>query len=189
VRTRHEIVTQTNVGGRSTFQNAGATRRSGLELAWSKALRESVSVQAALTLLDARYSEDFATCTATPCAAPNQTVRDGNRLPGTARQSLFAALAWAPPEGWRAALEARLLSRVYVNDLNSDAAPSYAIASASAGYLLRAQRWRVNAFVRGDNLFARQYAGSVIVNEGNGRFFEPAPGRTWLAGLSATLGF
>jgi iron complex outermembrane receptor protein len=189
VRTRHEIVTQTNVGGRSTFQNAGATRRSGLELAWSKALRETLSAQAALTLLDARYSEDFATCTATPCAAPNQTVRAGNRLPGTARQSLFAALAWAPPEGWRAALEARLLSRVYVNDLNSDAAASYAIAGASAGYLLRSARWRVNVFMRGDNLFGRKYAGSVIVNEGNGRFFEPAPGRTWLAGLSATLVF
>ncbi|HEV8312258.1 MAG TPA: TonB-dependent receptor [Burkholderiaceae bacterium] len=189
VRTRHEIVTQTNVGGRSTFQNAGATRRSGLELAWSKALRESLTAQAALTLLDARYSEDFATCTATPCAAPNQTVSAGNRLPGTARQSLFAALAWAPPEGWRAALEARLLSRVYVNDLNSDAAASYAIAGASAGYLLRSARWRVNVFMRGDNLFGRKYAGSVIVNEGNGRFFEPAPGRTWLAGLSATLVF
>ena len=113
----------------------------------------------------------------------------GNRLPGTARQSLFAALAWAAPQGWRAALEARYLSRVYVNDLNSDAAPGYAIASATAGYLLRTERWRLSAFVRGDNLFDRRYVGSVIVNEGNSRFFEPAPGRTWLAGFSATLAF
>jgi len=29
----------------------------------------------------------------------------------------------------------------------------------------------------------------VIVNEGNGRYFEPAPGRTWLAGVSGTLRF
>jgi iron complex outermembrane receptor protein len=43
--------------------------------------------------------------------------------------------------------------------------------------------------VRGDNLFARRYAGSVIVNEGNSRFFEPAPGRTWLASASATIRF
>ena len=31
--------------------------------------------------------------------------------------------------------------------------------------------------------------GSVIVNDGNGRFFEPAPGRTWLASASATYRF
>lgn len=41
--------------------------------------------------------------------------------------------------------------------------------------------------MRGDNLFGRRFAGSV--NEGNARFFEPAPGRTWLAGLSATVKF
>jgi iron complex outermembrane receptor protein len=29
----------------------------------------------------------------------------------------------------------------------------------------------------------------VIVNEGNSRFFEPAPGRTWLAGVSASMKF
>ena len=40
-----------------------------------------------------------------------------------------------------------------------------------------------------DNVADKRYAGSVIVNEGNSRFFEPAPGRTWLAGTSATLRF
>ena len=47
----------------------------------------------------------------------------------------------------------------------------------------------MNSFLRVDNLLARNYAGPVIVNEGNGRFFEPAPGRTWLVGASATLAF
>jgi len=34
-----------------------------------------------------------------------------------------------------------------------------------------------------DNLFDRRYAGSVIVNDSNGRFFEPAPGRTYFVGV------
>jgi iron complex outermembrane receptor protein len=29
----------------------------------------------------------------------------------------------------------------------------------------------------------------VIVNEGNQRFFEPAPGRTWLLGVNALYAF
>ena len=36
---------------------------------------------------------------------------------------------------------------------------------------------------RAENLADRQVAGSVIVNEGNGRFFEPAPGRGWLLAM------
>ena len=34
-----------------------------------------------------------------------------------------------------------------------------------------------------DNLLDRDHVGSVIVNEGNGRFYEPGGGRGWLVGL------
>ena len=173
-RTTDEIVTLTNVGGRATFQNAGSTRRTGIELSWSQRFVADLQAQAAWTLLDARYRDGAAA---------------GNRIPGTARQSLYAALGWTPPQGWRAGIEARWLGDVQVNDANSDAAPAYAVLGAYAGYVMRRGPWELNAFVRGENLLDRRYAGSVIVNEGNGRYFEPAPGRTWLAGLSATIHF
>ena len=117
------------------------------------------------------------------------TIPAGNRIPGIARGSLFAALNWAPPTGLRGGVEARYVTGVFVNDLNSDAAPRYAVAAANVGYVVNAGPWELGGFVRGDNLFARQYAGSVIVNDANGRYFEPAPGRTWLASASATLKF
>ena len=188
-RTHDEIVTQTNVGGRSTFQNAGATRRRGFEAAWSGRWLENLRAQVAATWLDARYRDAFSTCAATPCTTPNLTIPAGNRIPGTARSALYAALAWAPPQGWRGGVEARVLSQVYVNDANTDAAEGHAVASANVGYVTRIGAWELTGFGRVDNLFERRYAGSVIVNEGNARFFEPAPGRTWAAGLSATVSF
>ena len=188
-RTSKEIVTQTNSGGRSTFQNAGATRRRGLEAAWSRELRENLRAQLAYTYLDARYVDPFLTCTATPCAKANVPIAAGNRIPGVARSALYAALGWAPPQGWRGGVEGRALSRVWVNDLNSDAASGFATASANLGYVAHVGSWDLSGFGRIDNLFARKYAGSVIVNEGNSRFFEPAPGRTWTAGVSGTIGF
>ena len=188
-RTRDEIVTLTNVGGRSTFQNATSTRRHGVEAAWSKPIGANLHAQAAYTWLDARYGDAFTTCGPAPCTAPNVPIPAHNRIPGIARSVLFGALAWTPPQGWRGGIEGRLLSRVPVNDANTDAAAGHGVASAHLGYVMRAGAWELTSFGRVDNLFARRYAGSVIVGEGNARFFEPAPGRTWLFGISATLAF
>jgi iron complex outermembrane recepter protein len=187
--TSDEIVTQTNSGGRATFQNAGGTRRTGVELGWSANFFENLRAQLAATAIDATYRDAFKTCASTPCTTPTQTIPSGNRIPGIARGSLFAALNWAPPTGFRGGLEARYLTGVFVNDANSDVAPRYAVLAANVGYVVNAGPWELSGFVRGDNLFDRKYAGSVIVNDGNGRYFEPAPGRTWLGGASATLKF
>lgn len=185
-RTRDEIVTDTNLGGRATFQNAGRTRRNGFELAWQHETENHWRTQFAYTWLDATYRDAF--CSPSPCAAAN-TVAAGNRIPGIARQSLFASLGWVPPEGWRAGVEMRALGRIQANDLNSASAPGYAVAAAYAGYLKKWERWEFNAFARVDNLFDRRYAGSVIVNEGNARYFEPAPGRNWTVGMSGSYRF
>jgi iron complex outermembrane receptor protein len=188
-RTQDEIVTQTNSGGRSTFQNAGATRRQGIELAWTATLAPSWRVQAAQTWLDARYRDAFATCSATPCLVPTLAVPAGNRIPGTARSVSALELAWEPPRGWQAGAEVRRSSRVYVNDANSDAAPSFTTLAFSAGYVFDLDRWKLAATARIDNVLDRRYAGSVIVNEGNGRFFEPAPGHSYVVKLAGSYAF
>jgi iron complex outermembrane recepter protein len=89
--------------------------------------------------------------------------------------------------GLNAALEAQYVDKLYVNDQNIDAAPSYAVMNARIGFAqtFGAAKWE--AFVRLNNLFDRNYAGSVIVGDGNGRFFEPAPGRNWFAGLNVVV--
>ncbi len=177
--TDSEIVTQTNSGGRSTFRNAGATRRRGIELAWSGTLSPGWRFQLAQTWLDARYQQSFATCTATPCILPTQVIAAGNRIPGTARSVSAAEVTWAPAKGWQAGADVRRSSRVHVNDVNSEAAPAFTTLGVHGGYVFDVQGWSLSAMTRVDNALNRRYAGSVIVNEGNGRFYEPAPGRTW----------
>jgi iron complex outermembrane receptor protein len=187
--TTNEIVTQTNVGGRSTYQNASATRRRGTEISWATASGSDWHAQVAYTWLDAVYQDGFLTCTATPCAAPNVPIAAGNKIPGIPDQILYGLFSWTHFQHWRADAEARYLTKVFVNDLNSDSAASYSIASLAGSYVTKVGSWQLTAFARVDNLFDKQYAGSVIVNEGNGRFFEPAPGRTYAAGLTAAFGF
>ncbi|MCE9659264.1 MAG: TonB-dependent receptor [Burkholderiales bacterium] len=189
--TEDEIVTQSNAGGRSTFQNAGATRRRGVELSATAELAADLRLQGAYTWLDATYRDAFQTCAATPCPTPNAplTIPAGNKIPGIARSSFYAALAWAPPLGWRGGVEFRALSKVWVNDANADAAAGYATTAVNLGYLAKVGRFELSGFGRIDNLFDRRYIGSVIVGEGNSRFFEPAPGRSWGIGGSVAARF
>lgn len=175
VSTDDEIVSAGSSGGRTTFRNAGRTRRDGLELGWSTRFAGQWRAQLAYTWLDARYRDDA-----------GGGIRAGNRIPGIARQSAFASLGWAPPQGWQAAIEGRYLSQLYADDANDAATPGYAVAALSAGYIKQIGAWELNAYARVDNLFDRHYAGSVIVNESNGRYYEPAPRRSVGMGLGVT---
>lgn len=186
-KTENEIVTLTNSGGRSAFQNAGKTGRTGGELSLAAAITHEIEVLVAVTALNAKYDEAFKTCGAPPCTLPAVVVNAGNKMPGLPAQSAFAEIKWTHPAGFTAALEAKHQSKIYVNDTNTDAASAYTIGSARVGYVWRKGALAVDMGARVDNLTDKRYAGTVIVNEGNSRFFEPAPGRTWLATLALTL--
>lgn len=194
-----EIVTLSNTGGRAIFQNAGRTQRRGAEVAFMKAFAASgITVSGAYTWTEATYRDGFLTCVATPCAAPNVPVAAGNSLPAVPRQSLFVEALWRAPRtssatgAWGspyAALELRRLSQMFVDDRNSEAAEGYTVANLRAGLEQRHDKWTLSQFMRIDNLANARYVGSVIVNEANSRFYEPAPGRNWTLGLSAAYRF
>ena len=196
IRTDDEIVVQNNTGGRSTFQNAGRTKRQGLELSAEYGLGP-VTLTTAYTYLRARYQDSFRTCTVTQCPGvnPQVLVPAGNSMPGIPGQQLFAQIAWAPnlAGSWAAGsvftMEARHTGRVFVNDLNSDAAASHTLFSLGARFEQTTGAWTWREFVRIDNLTDKKHAGSVIVNDGNSRFFEPGAGRSVFAGVELSRRF
>jgi iron complex outermembrane receptor protein len=189
IRTANEIVTQTNTGGRAVYQNAGGTQRDGVELSWSKTVARDTQVQLAYTYLNARYKDAYLTCSVSPCPTPNELVGSGNAIPSIARSTLYANLGWKPATGWQAGMEVRAASQMYADDINSQAAAGYGIVGLRGGYRIAFGGLDLSAFARVDNLFDRQYAGSVIVDETSLRFYEPAMGRNYLAGLGAKYTF
>ena len=191
IRTQDEIVVQNNTGGRTTFQNAGRTLRQGLELSgeWRTG---QVTLTSAYTWLRARYVDAFMTCTTTGCPNMNPQVQvpAGQRIPGLPMQQLFVQAVW--DTGWmgsRVTLESRHVGRVMVNDLNTDAAQAHTLFNLGVQFRQDQGDWTFREFVRVDNLTNRQHAGSVIVNDGNGRYFEPGAGRKILLGLEAQRRF
>ena len=169
-----EIVPSQSSGGRAIFQNADRTTRRGVEAAWSAAW-PGLSTRVGYTLLDARFKSAY--------LGAQGLVPAGNQLPGAARHSLFGDVEGSLTDAVKAGLEMRLESKTYVNDLNSDAASGYAVFNARLSREFRFSGAKMLVYGRIDNMLGKKYAGSVIVNDANGRFFEPAPGRRLFVGL------
>ena len=167
--TRNEIAVDTNSGGRQTFKNIGTTDRSGFELDARAVLSPNWRSQLSLTWLDATYGD-------------NTGVLAGKRIAGTLDRMAYAELAWSPVKSTELALEGRAQGRLPVNDLNSDFAAGYALFALRARWTLDLgpNSGKLELLGRIDNVADRRVVGSVIVNEGNSRFFEPAPGRSYL---------
>lgn len=176
-KTKDDIVSAGNSNGRSTFRNADKTLREGVEFAWNKKLWRDLTATASYSYLDATFDADI------PALGNIAQISSGNTIPGIAKNQAYASLAWQPSHGLYGGVDVQYMDKVYVNDTNSDAAPSYSVTSANVGYAWVMGDWKVNSFARVDNLFDKKYAGSVIVNDGNSRYFEPADGRNWSAGL------
>ncbi|HCK7398342.1 TPA: TonB-dependent receptor [Acinetobacter baumannii] len=176
-KTKDDIVSAGNSNGRSTFRNADKTLREGVEFAWNKKLWRDLIATASYSYLDATFDADI------PALGNIAQISSGNAIPGIAKNQAYASLAWQPSHGLYGGVDVQYMDKVYVNDTNSDAAPSYSVTSANVGYAWVMGDWKVNSFARVDNLFDKKYVGSVIVNDGNSRYFEPADGRNWSAGL------
>ncbi|MFI4884795.1 MAG: TonB-dependent receptor family protein [Steroidobacterales bacterium] len=185
--TRNEIVVATNAGGRSTYQNAGRTRRSGAEASLDYRFAGSWRTQVAYTYVDAIYIDPYLTCAGTPCARPNLLIATGNRLPGVPHNDAYARIEWGQPLGWRASLSGQYISAIAVNDANTEFAAAYPVLNVSGGYAAELRSTRLSLFLRLNNILDRHYAGSIIADDGNGRYFEPAPGFNVFAGVTAAF--
>ncbi|MGR7559069.1 TonB-dependent receptor PqqU [Klebsiella aerogenes] len=177
--TDNEIVADDSAGGRTSYKNAGKTRRQGMELGLDQQFGDSWKLKAAWTWLDATYRTNV--CGSSDCS--------GNRIPGIARNMGYASFGYQPEQGWYAGSDIRYMGDIMANDANTSKAPSWTVVGLTTGYKWSYGKMDMDLFGRVDNLFDRTYVGSVIVNESNGRYFEPAPGRNFGIGMNLAWRF
>jgi len=198
IKTVDELAVLQNSGGRTVNQNIGETNRRGLELETDATWAGGFSARFAYTYIRAVVAQPYFTCVAAPCnPLTNPTgpppanylpVLAGRFLPAVAQNTAYLGVTWSySPLGFSTTLETQARGKIYADDRNTDAAAGYWVANWRAGFEQQSTHWRFSEFARIDNLANRAYVGSVIVNETNTRFFEPAPGRTAYVIFNAAL--
>jgi iron complex outermembrane receptor protein len=188
IDTKNEIVVDTATGGRNTFKNASRTTRNGAELSWSAKALETLDLLAALSYVDARYRDAFTTVPGP--GQPAILVPSGNYMPGVPRRTFYSEARWGPVgRGFSTAFELRHGDRIYASDANTEWASPYSVVNWRIVFEQRASEWRVSEFLRIENLFDKNYVGSVIIGDTNQRFFEPAPRRNAIVGINAVSRF
>jgi iron complex outermembrane receptor protein len=159
-------------GGPTFYRNEGTTRHLGAEVALATALPHGLALTAAYTYLDAAFSGG---------------TSSGNEVPGVPAHRLTAALdgRWGPV--W-VTVKAEAASGYYVDSANTTRNGGYAAAHVRASHPgLRLGGTTLVPFVAVRNVTDARYSASVVVNAAGGRYFEPAAGRHWQAGLTLAL--
>lgn len=185
IDSRDEIVVASSTGGSSTFKNAPGTRRTGWELAGNTLFTLHVRASVAASQVNARFSQTFTTGA--------NTIESGNLIPGIPQSFLFSELLWASasmdggkrvtPLGSQLGFELTQAGRLVANDTNTASADGYTTLALKASHGWTVGAGTVTAYARIDNLTNKRYVGSVIVNQAQAQFYEPAPGRNWTLGL------
>ena len=210
IDTRNEISLFQQTAGRSIFQNVDSSERKGLELSVDTKLNDNLKAFLAYSYLDAEFTSAFTSCkpftvtNGTTCKlgvettqsggnkiVQTETISAGAKIPGTYKHTLYGELQWNyQPLGYTAAVEARAFSNTNVafkDDYGH--ASGYAIASLRTGFKQNFSNWRISEFLRVDNIFDKEYVGSIRVADLNENYFEPAPTRNYLLGINASYQF
>ena len=165
-----EIVVDENRDGRTLYINAANTARRGVEFEQQWQLHAQFDWRFSANYIDARYS--------------NQ-----QRLPGVARKLAYSQLNWQPANlniPTVVSLISDYRSTIAANDSNTVNAPSHLL-----WHLSISQNWQwgdseIQPWLKLHNATDQDYVGSVVVNQSNGRSFEPGVGRELQLGVAIT---
>jgi len=194
---RQTITTQGADNGVTLFANTGTTRQRGVEVAlsgwlWQAANPRNQSIPIGLRAwLSYAYNyfrfEDY---------QPGGQDFSGNHLTGTAPHTLSAGLDLAAPLGFFLVPSLNHQSAIPLNDANTEYAASYWTFAGRLGWrtaLRRSQQpgrpgpLEMTLYVGVDNATDRRYSLGNDLNAFGGRYFQPAPGRSFYGGASISL--
>jgi iron complex outermembrane recepter protein len=159
--------------GRQFFRNAGTARHRGVDADVTVELAPSAELHGSYSFTDARY-----VTYAVPSGTDTRSFAT-NRVPGVAPNIASLSLQLGDPASRFLAVEERYRSSIPVNDANT----AFSRASLLTNMRGTTRIGSVSLFGGVNNVLDVVYNTSVSVNAFGGRYFDPAAGRTFYAGI------
>ncbi|WP_186435083.1 TonB-dependent receptor family protein [Rheinheimera sediminis] len=174
VKSENELVVDRSIGGRTSYRNASETKRTGVELSALWFASAAWQHQWTLTQLNAVFQ---------------QGELDGNWLPGVARQQAQWQISWMPQQSSDLTVQLTTLyrSKVATSDQNQLFAPASTVYHLKLMAESSLADLALKYWLGVDNLTDKNYVGAVVVNQANGRAFEPALPRSVSMGLNLSF--
>jgi iron complex outermembrane receptor protein len=166
-RINDAIVQGPEVGGRAFFRNAGKTHNDGAEVGLSVVPVRGLTLSGAYTYARYRFAAG--------------DLLDGNRLPGVPEHFWRLGLRTSLPGDFYLDADHTITTSIAADDANTPTlfvnSWGAGVTNARVGWDGRAGQMEIGPFIGVNNLWDRQYVGSVTLNGVGGRVFEPAPRR------------
>jgi len=178
-RIKDAIVQQQEVGGRAYFVNAGKTHNDGAEIGLTVTPVNGLTLSGAYTYAHYRFA-DYKIVSGTVV-----DTLDGNRLPGVPDHFWRFGLRTALPRGFYLDADHTIASSVAADDANKIIVDSWGVGVTNArlGWGGGAGTVSFAPFLGVNNVWDRQYVGSVTLNGTGGRVYEPSPRRLVYVGM------
>jgi iron complex outermembrane recepter protein len=179
-RTNNLIVSQSFLrlppltGQFTAVVNAGKVDQNGLEFGATLRPFTGVQMTGSYTYSDFTY-RDFVT---------GGQRFSGRTVPGVPAHNAFADVSYRTGRGLTMAFDIQHVGRFFLNDLNTASNDPYVVANLRVGYDLRLSRgFELSPWVGLQNLRDEVYVAQTRPNAAAGRYFNPLPGLTLLAGV------
>jgi iron complex outermembrane recepter protein len=173
------------------FRNADRTSRTGLELGFFCEPFEETEIVVNYTITNFKYKHYSAVIQ----GPSGNTVEnyDGNYVPSIPRHIVNFIFNWEfeISENINGLLQwdCDYLSKMYVNDNNSEYAPEYFYGNAMAGINCNFGKFNTVLYFGANNIFDRRYVGFININDFYGRYYETGEPRSYYSGLNISYKF
>jgi iron complex outermembrane receptor protein len=160
--------------GRRFYANAGNSSREGIEAAIARSFDNGLRIDASYTWSDFSF-DDF--------VDDNGNDFSGNQLPGLPKHYGYLGLSYRGDSGLSATVEAVYSGELVANNANTAEVSSYTVANLRLSHEVESGSWIIRPYFGINNVFDEDYNSNIRINAFGARYFEPAPGRNFYAGV------
>jgi len=174
IQTTNEILSfEIENSDRDFFRNAGKTIRNGFETVLKYSPQKLWLITGNYTFSDFRFKEYVI----------DDTVFDGEKLPGIPMHSGSISIQYISPEGLFLKLIGQQVGGLFADDSNELEVKNYSVVNLNVGYEIESKKMKWTLFFGVNNLLHSKYNDNIRINAFGGRYYEPAPGINFFGGL------